>query len=211
MNTLKANWPPVASDSVGFKTIQGQLQSQQYILPLSDLVVHSHAWWYGCRFVCEKTCQLRVRLCSGETILSEWTQTTGEWRPLPWLLPGSLAEYEKMCLHIDRTDDDSVLSPPPFFSVTAAYIELPTIPPMDRFLFVSADGDLVAHWNRFRKEFGTPDVGPVPMWQTLHTVIPPTQLLLDDEWRGTTVFCIHDWTETVAMDVHAQVYGQVHA
>ena len=201
MNTLKANWPPVASERVGFKTIQGPLGSDAFVLSLSDLVVHSHAWWYGCRFAsAEGPCQLRVRLCSGEMILSEWMQMTGEWQPLPWLLPGSLAEYEAMYLSVERTDDSVTSSL--FIAATAAYIELPTVPPMDRFLFVSADGEPLAHWNRFRKEFGTPDCGPAPMWQTIHTVIPPTQLLLDDAWRGTTVFCIHDWSETVAMEVY---------
>jgi hypothetical protein len=84
-----------------------------------------------------------------------------------------------------------------FFVVTAAYVELPSVHPMDRFLFVGEDGAPVAHWNRFRKEFGTPTAGVAPTWQTLHTVVPPLRSLLRDVWDRSAVFCIHAWDEHV--------------
>jgi hypothetical protein len=201
MNTVQAHWPPRECDRVGFKLEYGALRDHMTVA-LKGLAVHPNAWWYGCRFACEKVCQLRVglRRANGERLMSDdWTVTTGEWCPLPWLLPGALTDHKDVYLDVHLVRDSGLDhgSPPPFLAATVAYIELPQIHPMDRFLFIGADGHPVAHWNRFRKEFGTPDGGAGPVWQTIHTVIPPLRGLLENNWHNSDVFCIHGWDEHV--------------
>lgn len=197
MNTLLANWPPVESASVGFKIEHIPLRDR-CILSLKGLGIHPYAWWYGCRFVSEELCEFRVSLRredeNGCLMGEEWTQRTGEWRPLPWLLPGSLADSENVYLDVQPIGNATTS----FFAATAAYIEMPSVQPLDRFLFVNEDGRPVGHWNHFRREFGTPEYGFEPVWKTIHTVIPPLQSILESSWRGTDVFCIHDWSEYVS-------------
>jgi hypothetical protein len=198
MNAVQDNWPPRECDRVGFKIEYGALRDHT-IISLKGLAVHPCAWWYGCRFACEELCQLRVglRKANGERLMGDdWTLTTGEWCPMPWLLPGALTDREDVCLDVQLVSRSSS-NPPPFLTATIAYIEIPQIQPMDRFLFVGEDGFPVAHWNRFRKEFGTPAGGAEPVWQTIHTVVPPLRCLLENEWHGPDVVCIHAWDERI--------------
>jgi hypothetical protein len=78
-----------------------------------------------------------------------------------------------------------------------AFHEVPDIPHYERLLFFNENGQVQHYWNGRQNDWGNPQEGAVPRWQTIHTPVPPSSRL--EGWNDNRLFCIHAWNETMDM------------
>ena len=196
LKTVTTLWPPPpGSVQTGTKTKLGY--GPKIIESLNDL--HEPAWWTGVRVATVVPMGFYVHLLKGDgtpvidlaTEACTWVQTTHSWVQFPWAIPAGMAKALDMKLEITTIDGSA-----PFMEVITCFHELPQMPTNDRYLFTDAEGQLLQVWNGKILKDGTPDRGTPPVWRTLHHIVPPPRLL--QNWTGDTVFCVHEWDETVS-------------
>ena len=183
LSDIRASWPPLPSPQTGTK------RSSERTMSLTDL--HMGAWWTGIHISGQSTYTVRLHTEEGPAFAyaphaCEWTQTNG-WYPFPWPIPAAMATA--MGLHITITPMDDSL---PIHRV-CCFHELPTMNVHDKYLFMDASGTLVHQWNGRKHAWGNPTSGEPPIWRTVHTLVPPMSVLLND-WSDD-VFCVHEWSE----------------
>lgn len=175
--------------------------------PWSETLVglHTPAWWTGLRLSAADGWNTiyRVRLRKlhdqpgfpGVPNDCEWTQVSGDWHPLPFALPATMATVMGMELTVTPTAN----APAGLItSVKISFQEMPGLRERDRYLFCDHDGCVVHMWNGRHRTWGTPTEGDQPQWQQLHTVVPTMKWLCHMPWADMP-FCIHAWDERVPM------------
>ena len=164
--------------------------------------LHNPAWWTGLKISHDQELpplEFRVRLLDHHSMElfdygNQWTQASHQWTPFPWPIPAAMATT--MGLHLEITSiSDSTDSH--FLITTTGFQEMRDLLVRDRYLFVTADGSAIGHWNGLTKEH---DAGSLSV-RCLHHVVPPMDYLLNknqnQNHNSFIPFCIHDWTERV--------------
>lgn len=192
--------------------------------------LHTPAWWTGLRLVAadgwNTVYRVRLRQIAGLQSSTgnqripagnaeihdrpgfplmanecEWTQVSGDWHPLPFAVPATMASLTGMELVVTPTDNaprDLITS------VKIGFQEMPQLRETDRYLFCDDDGRVVHMWDGRRQVCGTPQEGSEPEWRSLHTVVPTMKWLMHMPWLDEP-FCIHAWDERVPMRGRQQV------
>jgi hypothetical protein len=189
-------WPPEPGPTTGFKTnfpIGLELEKTESLTTLGH-----PAWWSGVKILVptEEGASFSVRLVTGDgesVFMEERVQEANVWVPFPWLIPGGMATEMRLRMEVKRIDSDI----PFMFGIKTSFCYLPTLLARDRYLFMNPDRSMAYHWNGAKNTWGSTTGGADPMWRTIHTVIPPFDLMgsLDQQ-----VFCIHDWSERLLPD-----------
>jgi len=133
----------------------------------------------------------------GEMHVCEWVQLNGEWRPFPWAFPAEMAATLGAAVIIRPITEMGVGESVPT-AIKIAFQEM-DLPIRECYLFADRRGRLRQLWNGKTQQAGTPNDGAEPVWRTIHTVVPPMDVLLDrdvERWQDTP-FCVHDWSEIV--------------
>ena len=184
-------WPPEPGPTTGFKTKFPEGLEYEKTQSLSQL---SHpGWWSGVKILVptEEGASFSVRLLAAEdepVFMEERVQEANVWVPFPWLIPGEMATAMRLRLEVKRIDSDQ----PFMFGIKTSFCYLPTLLARDRYLFMNPDRSFAYFWNGATQIWGSPTLGSYPVWRTIHTVIPPFDLMGSLEQR---VFCIHDWND----------------
>jgi len=187
-------WPPEPGPTTGFKT---KFPEGLELEKTESLTKLGHpGWWSGVKILVpnETPALFHVRLVveEGDAIfMEERVQEANVWVPFPWLIPGEMATALGLRLEVKRIDSDI----PIMFGIKTAIYYLPSMLQRDRYLFMKEDRRMAYHWNGAHHSWGSPTKGAEPMWRTIHTVIPPFEMMRD---MDAHVFCIHDWSERLS-------------
>ena len=178
--------------------------------------LHVPAWWTGLRLTAaggwDTTYRIRLRLrlhMQGPAAYAgdcEWVQKSGDWHPLPWALPASMAT--SMNLHLEITPTANA----PNNLVTAVRIgfhEQPQLADTGRYLFCDENGELVQLWNGGQRAWGAPGFdagdplqGPPPVIRD-YVVVPTMKWLLHHDWDDRT-HRPNDWAHRVPLNGPAE-------
>lgn len=186
-------WPPAPGldqRTTGTKTTTGYHYGKIHET-LTGL--HDSAWWTGLQLLCPDAPDIKfhVRLRTETdihnpfTITTAWSQTAGEWKPLPWAIPPKMATTLKMTLELTPVEvpDDKPL----LVTRKIGFHELGEfVSPNGHYVFVNTHGFPLAMWDDTTSEWSGQNVelpshertekdymGHPPQWGEAHLVFPP--------------------------------------
>lgn len=173
--------------------------------------LHVPAWWTGLRLTAAEGWNTVYRVClrsrdrAGLPYQPQecaWTQVSGDWHPLPWALPASMASVMGLELLITPVDN----APPDLVtSVRIAFHELGQLSEQDRLIFCDDRGQPVHMWNGQQLLWGTPEEGERPDWREIHAIVPNMKWLLHMPWdnRYVRLNSWNDWIQLRHDDINA--------
>jgi hypothetical protein len=145
---------------------------------LMDL--HDGSCLTGLKVSCPVSQVVTVTLKSHGETLTNWTQSTNTLEPLPFPFPSWMAKEMGLTLEVSVSGND-------LLSVIIVIHEI-NLPRKDRYLFVSASGKPMYHWNKV--SYKRADLAI----KKLHIRIPSVSAILTGE--DISLVCIHEWSET---------------
>lgn len=208
LSDIRRAWPPNPGPNepqTGTKTLHSMIRTNH---KESLVGLHNPAWWTGVRLTVAGAdlvdSQFRVRLLTESGLPAfgmvpqacQWVQSNRQWHPFPWPIPAAAATEIELVAEITFLDSDQ----PVFASIVFSFHEMTQMAVRDRYLFITEEGVVVQQWNGRRHSWGCPLSGSPPEWRTIHSVVPPMTMILDEYGWDDDVFCIHEWEERYSVD-----------
>lgn len=201
-------WPPVPSQvqtTTGWKMKHIKVPRDHSI---GECLVglHEPSWWTGLQVnIANKDgpvdLPVRVRLVSvgGHLLFEhsdcEWIQQSGAWHTLPWPICSRMANCNILRLEISIDTDRNDL----YFSTRVSYQELPDLPRLDSYLFVTEEGRPIGYWNGGLCTNGSRLEGLTPSYGVDYRVVPPLSLVLQSGWNDKQIHTFMGWSDIVHM------------
>jgi hypothetical protein len=162
----------VSSPEIGDKSIFGIIPpSGSWNEPLVGL--HEPAWWVAIKLNAQGTDRfsVEIRNAAGRPAfgpeLSHWTHFAGSLIMLPFPIPAAMATKMGLQLHISVSEGHGS-----WVSRKIIFVEMPE-ETAERYMFVNAAGEFIAHWNTEYEAGGSQHEGfPVEWDKPYRTVLP---------------------------------------
>jgi hypothetical protein len=159
-----------SSPEVGDKSIFG-------VIPPSDswdeslVGLHEPAWWVAIKLNAPEALRfsVEVRNAAGRPAfgpeLSRWVQIAGNLIMLPFAIPAAMATKLGLYLHISVDEGHGL-----WVSRKIVFVEMPE-ETAERYMFVNAAGEFVAHWNTEYEAGGSQHDGFPVEWDKPHRTV----------------------------------------
>lgn len=211
LSSIRTAWPPAPSPEqpqTGWKML-----THSGAEPWTETLVGLHvpAWWTGLRLTAAEgwntvyNVRLRFRSRDDEGVglpsqpeECQWTQTSGDWHPLPWALPASMASHMDLELLVTPVDN---IPAGLVTSVRIAFHELGQIQDYDSLFFCNDQGRPVHMWHGRERCWGTPTEGNHPEWRRIHAIVPSMRWLLQVPWDDRYLR-LNSWNDQIALLPH---------
>ena len=203
-STIAATWPPAPGPD---QTTTGELFQTGIVdgsttIDLSGL--HTGAWWTGLLLAVPsqdgEVAMFQVYLeTENGTIITQWSQPSGETYALSWPIPAEMATHAGLSLRIRVVSPDDMENAPPIHVSRRVYFhELPDLDQQGRYVFLE-DHHPVLYWNGRQAQWGMRESDQPPSFGLSHTVVPTMVNLLSGAVVFPESWLLSAWEDEVSL------------